>query len=239
VSAKVRLELLAGSLRHRARGRPVVHFLHVGKTAGSAIRRAIRDAPPSRTFRIVKHSHGVHLADLPRADRFFFVVRDPLDRFTSGFYSRLRQGAPRWTEPWTPDEATAFERFPTPTALGTALAGSGAERHAAEGAMRTIGHVRTSYWDWFGSEAALRRRADRILFIGYQEILDAQIPDLAARLDVPELTLPRDDATAHRTASDLDRTLAPEARAALEEWYRRDYEFVALCRELCPPVVAS
>ena len=26
--------------------------------------------------------------------------------------------------------------------------------------------------------------------------------------------------------------LPPEARAALTEWYRRDYEFLDLCREL-------
>jgi hypothetical protein len=237
VSSKVRAELWSASLRARVHRRRVAHFLHIGKTAGSAIRRALREAPPSPTYDIARHTHGVRLADLPRGDKFFFVVRDPLDRFVSGFYSRLRQGAPKYVDPWTADEERAFERFPTPSALGLGLAGSGQERVAAVDAMRSIGHVRTSYWDWFGSEPALRRRSGDLLFVGYQEMLDDQVPDLARCLSLPTLELPRDPAVAHRTADDVDRTLAPEARAALERWYEREFDFVDLCRELRPPVL--
>jgi hypothetical protein len=237
VSTKVRAELWAASMRARAHRRRVAHFIHIGKTAGSAIRRALRDAPRSPTYDIARHTHGVRLADLPRGDTFFFVVRDPIDRFVSGFYSRLREGAPKYVDPWTAEEARAFARFPTPSALGLGLAGSGVERAAAGDAMRSIGHVRTSYWDWFGSESALRRRSGDLLFVGYQEMLDEQMPHLARCLSLPGLELPRDPAVAHRTSEDVDRALAPDARAALERWYEREFEFVALCRELRPPVL--
>ena len=47
------------------------------------------------------------------------VLRDPADRFVSGFYS-LRQGAPAH-HMWTPREAEAFEHFPTARRLARAI----------------------------------------------------------------------------------------------------------------------
>jgi hypothetical protein len=172
------------------------------------------------------------MVDIPRGDRFFFIVRDPVDRYVSGFHSRLRQGAPRYHVPWTPAEARAFSEFSTPAELGSALAGTGKERAAAELAMRSIEHVRTSYWDWFGSPDALQRRERDALWIGFVDGLDAQMPALASRLGLDSLALPADDVAAHRSTDATDRSLPPEAREALTAWYQRDYEFLELCREL-------
>jgi hypothetical protein len=226
------LRFSAQSLGARIRGRRTAHFLHIGKTAGTALKRALRDAPAPRSYRVVVHTHGVHMVDIPRGDKFFFIVRDPVDRFVSGFHSRLRQGAPRFHVPWTPAEARAFSEFSTPAELGSALAGSGKERAAAELAMRSIEHVRTSYWDWFGSADALRRRERDVLWIGFVEGLDGQMPELASQLGLDSLELPSDDVAAHRSTDGSDRSLPPEARDALTVWYRPDYEFLELCREL-------
>ena len=38
--------------------------------------------------------------------------------------------------------------------------------------MRAIGHVRSSYWDWFKDPDYFKRRSDHILWIGHQESLD-------------------------------------------------------------------
>jgi Sulfotransferase family len=214
------------------RGRRTAHFLHIGKSAGTAMKRALQDAPEPSLYRVVVHTHGVRMVDVPRIDELFFIVRDPIDRFVSGFDSRLRKGEPRFHIPWNEAEARAFADFPSPVELGLALAGRGAERARAELAMRSIGHVRSSYWDWFGSPRAFRRRENDILWIGFVEGLDEQMPELARRLGLPALELPSDDVTAHRSAKKDKLELPAQARDALAAWYRRDYEFLDLCRDL-------
>jgi len=224
------LRLTLASARLRVRGERPAHFLHIGKCAGTAVKQAFIDAPEPTEYHVVMHTHGIRMIDLPRGDKFFFVVRDPVDRFVSGFSSRLREDAPRFRSPWTPAEARAFAIFSTPNDVGLALAGSGEERAAAAGVLRSIEHVRTSYWDWFANPAAVRRREGDILWIGFQETLDVQIADLAESLGVPELRLPAEHAAANRSQPGND--LTPTAREALADWYGRDYEFLALCHEL-------
>jgi hypothetical protein len=213
-----------------------VHFLHIGKNAGTAVKAALADMP-SGNLRVVMHTHGVRMIDLPHGDKFFFVVRDPVARFVSGFTARQRNDLPRWFSEWSAGEARAFNRFSTPAELGLALAGSEAERSAAVDAMQSIEHVRTSYWYWFHSERAFRRREHNVLWIGFQETFSEQLPHLGERLGVPDIVLPTGVA-ANQSGSEVDE-LPESARAALAEWYRRDYEFLALCRETADRLALS
>lgn len=226
------LRITARSVGARLRGRRLAHFIHVGKTGGTALKQAVADNTERGRYELVMHTHGVRMGDLPRGDKFFFVVRDPVDRFVSGFNSRQRRGAPAHNVPWTEAEARAFATFDSPAALGLALAAQGDERARAVDALTAIEHVRTSYWYWFGSPEALRRRAGDILWIGFTEHLDADAAELTRRLGLSHLDLPRDDRRAHRSTDPAARELPAPARDALADWYRRDYEFVALCRDL-------
>jgi hypothetical protein len=140
------MRLQVESLRARAHRQSIAHFLHPGKTAGTAMKQALQDAGQPPNYRLQLHTHGVRMADLPRGDKFFFVVRDPVDRFVSGFYSRQRQGRPRFVRPWSEGEARAFRRFSTPQELADALSSTGDERASAVDALESIEHVRTSYW---------------------------------------------------------------------------------------------
>jgi hypothetical protein len=228
---RTRARLQVASARARLKGRQVAHFLHPGKTAGTAVKFALHDAPKSSRFDVLLHTHGVRMIDLPRRDLFFFVVRDPVDRFVSGFSSRQRQGRPRHNTPWTPDERRAFERFDTPQALADALGSTGTERAAAVDAMGSIQHVRSSYWYWFGDEAAFARRADRVLFVGFQESLDDQLPVLAERLGLPGLQVPADDVKANRSTA-ARSPLTDDARAVVADWFAADYRFMAMCRDI-------
>jgi hypothetical protein len=224
--------MTARSVGARLQGRRLAHFIHVGKTGGTALKQAVADNRERGRYELVMHTHGVRMIDLPRGDTFFFVVRDPVDRFVSGFNSRLRQGAPAHHVPWSAAEARAFATFDSPAALGLALGRDGDERARAVEAMTSIEHVRRSYWYWFASPDALRRRARDILWIGFLEHLDTDVVELARRLGLSGLALPHDDRRAHRSTDASARELPPAARDALADWYRRDYEFVALCREL-------
>ena len=221
-------------LRGANESRPV-HFLHVGKTGGTAFKHAVaaakdRDAPVV----IHLHPHRFGLRDVPEGERFMFFVRDPVTRFVSGFYSRQREGRPRYAARWSPDERAAFERFATPDELAAALSSTDPEKaRFAQFAMRNIRHVRDGYWKWFESEEYFRSRAEDLFFIGFQESLSADFEILKSRLGLPSrLKLPDDDVDAHVSPRSLDRTLRAAALENLRRWYEEDIRFVDLCNEI-------
>lgn len=217
----------AGLVLDRLKGKQFVHFLHVSKGGGSAVKDALQDRLRTPTARIFLHPHRTTLADVPTGEKAFTFLRDPVTRFVSGFHSRLRQGRPKYNTPWTPDEKRAFARFSTPNALALALSSDDAEtRAAAEHAMRTIGHVRQSYASWLGDERQMTARLDDILFIGRQETLNADFDRLRTLLGLPANVVL---AQVHRTPDEFDRRLDAEARENLRAWYADDYRMLELC----------
>ena len=214
-----------------------MHFLHVGKTGGTAFKYAVerareRHGPLACVIHL--HPHAVRLRDVPAGDRFLFFLRDPLSRFVSGFYSRRRQGRPRYFVPWRPGEKDAFRHFRTPNQLALALSARGAaERNRAQAAMRCIGHVRDSYARWFEDQAYFLSRLDDLFFIGFQERMADDFAILKSKLRLPDsAALPTDDVGAHANPRHLDRRLDDEAVGNLQRWYAADVEFLALCRRI-------
>jgi len=86
-------------LIHKIQGKQLIHFLHIGKTGGSAIKYALTQYSVSGRYAIYLHSHNFRLRDVPIGESVFFFLRDPISRFKSGFYSRQRQGQPRYFVP--------------------------------------------------------------------------------------------------------------------------------------------
>ena len=109
----------------------VLHFLHIGKTGGTAMKEALTPHAKSGDWLIKLHGHNVTLENVPAGEGVIFFLRDPLTRYVSGFYSRQRQGHPRYFYPWSSDEKTAFERFATPNQLALALSDENVETRAA------------------------------------------------------------------------------------------------------------
>jgi hypothetical protein len=220
-----------GVLRPRKRA----HMLHIGKTGGTAMKEVFKSLDPSLgRYEVMTHRHMARLTGIPRGDKIFFVVREPVDRFVSGFNSRLRQGRPRYFTAWTPAEEAAFGWFPTADSLGRALSSEDVEERAhAYSAMIAIRHVRDSYWDWFRSREYLESRAKDLLLIQWFPDLTATFPRLCEALGLPDsVQLPTDDIRTHRSPKDVDRTLSDLAVANLERWYGRDYAFIDLCAGL-------
>ena len=206
------------------------HFLHIGKTGGSAIKHALSTSGRSD---ISLHGHEVTLADVPKGERVFFFVRDPISRFVSGFNSRMRKGRPLRDNEWKPNEARAFNMFHSPNALAVALSSTNKlENEAAVAAMNAINHVRYSLWYWLDTSDELHRRRGDILFIGQQERLDEDVSVLARHLGLHDLKLPDGDIAAHRTPPHMDQMLTPVAVTNLREWYADDYSALAHCRDI-------
>lgn len=222
------------------RGRKIVHILHIGKTGGTAVKHALKSHPVTTAYLIRRHGHRTGLRQIPKGHNVIFFLRDPQTRFVSAFYSRFREGRPRYNNPWGTGEKIIFQRFPTPNQLALALSSEDdEERSLAEKAMRSIAHLRDSYFRWFDSEEYFLSRLSDIFFIGFQETLDQDFQQLKAKLGLPEtLALPDDDILAHRSPADLDRTLETQAVRILRRWYAADYKFIELCRAQAPQINA-
>jgi len=217
---------------YRLQGKQFVHMLHIGKTGGTALKHALRKQPVTHRYVVFLHPHRIRLRDIPEHELVFFFLRDPVSRFISGFYSRQRRGRPRIFSPWTTEETDAFRFFHTPNELALGLsAGARGTKDAAEKAMRSIQHVRDSFWYWFENEDYFLGRRPGILFIGRQENLGEDFELLKTKLGLySRLSLPSDDLSAHRNPPKLDTRLDEEAVRNLKEWYQADYRFLELCR---------
>lgn len=223
----------------------VVHFLHIGKTGGTAIRHALSAHLQTRDWRIILHHHPTHLEHIPPGESVFFFLRDPVARFVSGFYSRQRQGLPRHNLPWSDEEAKAYSLFATADSLAVAFtAPDNSRRSAAVAAANSLLHLRDSYWKWLRSEDYLKQRVDDILFIGRQESLPTDFECLKGLLGLgSEVQLPQDDLNAHRNPPHCDYRLSATAIDNLKKWYEPDFHCLEVCerlrcqisdRRLCP-----
>ncbi len=225
------LDRAVAKARIRLDRRPVAHFLHIGKTGGTAVKSALHRGPKTTRYRVVLRKHPEFLTVIPEQDYFFFCVRDPIERYLSGFLSRQREGRPRYYIPWREYEAEAFARFQSPEALAVSLTAGGTDQRDGEAAMHAIHHVQTSYWDWFRDPDYFRRRADHVLWIGHLESLD--LGPLASVLGAESLELPTDPRKANK-GPDAKPQLSDLARENLRQWYAKDYAFLDLCHEILP-----
>jgi hypothetical protein len=210
----------------------LAHFIHIGKAGGTAIKRALAPFATAGAYQLCLHKHHVVLSDIPAGERVFFVIRDPIERYVSGFNARQRQGRPRYDVPWSHAEAEAFAVFDTADALATAIDASDSElRSQAQIAMRSIGHVRGSYWQWFGDPEYFAGRESDLLAILWLPDLDATFPHLCELLGLSdEVLLPTDDVGSHRSPPTVHRQLSERAQCNLRRWYWPDSEFVRCCK---------
>lgn len=222
--------LLDSGVKHE---KQQLHFLHIGKTGGSALKYVLQDFVDTRHYSLQLHRHGVSLKDVPQGQGVIFFLRDPISRFISGFYSRQRKGQPRYYSEWNPYEKKVFEHFSTPNDIALALANRQAPDHAlAIMAMRTVQHF-VPYRKWYVNPAYFMSRLEDLFFIGFQETLATDFEQLKQRLGLPaELTLPSDAIQAHRNPSDLDKKIDDPGARALKAWYAEDYKFVSICQKI-------
>jgi hypothetical protein len=204
-------------------GKSPLHFLHVSKAGGTALKAAIRNESP-RHFRLVIHGHRYTLREVPVGEHVFFVVRDPIARFVSGFNSRYRRGGGAHFREWSWEEERVFSRFRSPDSLACALA-SGEE--AARDAMETISHLRWKQVRWVGDLELLRARRDDVLFVGRQWLLDEDFVHLSHVIGLTGRTLPVDAVSAHRGTPELSTQLSRHGLKAVREWYADDFELLA------------
>lgn len=212
-------------------------FLHNRKTAGTAFKNMIEqqlEKSPMMNIRCFEHAMTFpkFVEQFPQARAIFFV-RDPISKFVSGFYSRLRQGQPRYYFPWSSAEKRAFQRFQTPNDLAESLSSTNLfKRYLGRKAMKAIGHVRHTLLDFLGSPEFLQKQTDRIAFIGHQPDFLTDVEHLRELLTLDKsVTIPSDDTKSHRNPAEVDKFLSEEAISNLKKWYSADFAIYEWCLE--------
>lgn len=211
-----------------------IHFLHLGKCAGTQIKSlADQINRLEGTTRIVTHSHFVSLADLPADAAYFFSIRDPLARFVSGFYSRKRKGQPRIYSPWSVYDAFAFEHFEHANDLAEALFDDSPDGHRATAAMKSIIHASMNQVDWFSMTGAFPYVRPPVWILRQDRFDDdlrhflrrAGLEHLHDRLDVA-----RDPIRRHANDYSEIPPLSAKASENLRSWYVQDLAFHRMCQ---------
>lgn len=206
-----------------------IHFLHIGKTGGSAIKSVLNDYLETPKYSLKLHGHGTTLKDIPKGDAVFFFLREPVSRFISGFYSRQRKGQPRYYSEWSSKEKKVFENFSTPNEIAVSLAD---EQVLAIMAMKSVQHFR-NYNQWYINLDYFKSRLDDILFVGFQESLDVDFLKLKNILGIPSgINLPTDEVAAHKNPKNIDKSIDKSGLSALQAWYLEDAKFISLCKEI-------
>jgi hypothetical protein len=207
-----------------------VHYLHIGKTAGTQIGHVISQVNRAQTeITMVKNGHGTPLRSLPASDQYFFSIRDPISRFRSGFYSRKRCGRPRLDNQWSPSEALIFAEFEHANDLAEALFRPDALGRKALSAMLTIGHIGNGHVDWFKKAGDIFSIRPPV-WIVRQEHLEADVATLLRRLDLDlKVTFTADPVRAHVNDYSGVPELSEMAIANLTRWHSADLQFYTHC----------
>jgi hypothetical protein len=221
-------------------GVKMVHFIHIGKTGGSAVRNAFEESSIlngryllNYPYLFHMHGHEFTLEDCPSGEFVFFTVREPVSRFVSSFYSRKREGRPKNYNPWTEDERTAFAFFATANELGEAI-GSAEDkiRKKAIQAMKSIGHVKSSYWDWFKNDSFLISNKSKIFHVLRQERLSDDFDAFKRKYNIDVKSLTNDPIKSHKNVVEFDTKLSSSAIQNISTWYKEDFYFLGLMQEL-------
>ncbi|WP_394197542.1 hypothetical protein [Litoreibacter albidus] len=174
---------------------PPVCMLHIGKTGGSYMRSLLKHNEPrwTRPLHLLGHSATAHSS----AKRFgpdrklAFLVRDPLTRFSSAFYSRQRQGRPTYQCQWSAEEAAAFLWFHTAEELALALTSRNPrEKSAALFAMDSIRHLKEDLRHYLGSVETLLAERRNIVVCTDVAGLDRHRSAIMATLGATDFEIP-------------------------------------------------
>lgn len=205
--------------------------MHIGKTAGTQIEH-ISNKLISYGVDIKKAGHDLKLKSIKGELPYFFSIRDPAQRFKSGFYSRKRKGQPRLYVEWSKFEAIAFNEFEHANDLAEALLQNDKKGLNARAAIKAIRHTGMQQVDWFEGVAFLDQRPP--MHIIRQEYFNNDMQELINSIGVDlkvESLITTDPISAHKNNYQGAPDLSELAIHNLSQWYMQGYYFYKQCEE--------
>ena len=224
---KIRLDIRNFSFTSIFRKR--FHFIHIGKTGGSAIRHSlIKFNSNQKKFYFFYYGHSFKAFKLKKNQKYFFCIRNPLSRFVSGFYSRQRMGRP-WSSvsKWSQNEEEAFRNFKDVNQLAESLYSNDVLlKNKAEQAMVSIKHLKDNYTTWFDKEFFENHKP---FFVFETESLDYDFKIFCKKLNLKHFDLSKNKITIHKNDYSEIPKLSNLSATNLRKWYANDillYDYV-------------
>jgi hypothetical protein len=213
-------------------------FIHIGKTAGSYINFLVKQLRRKKV-NIKRIDHQFTIKDLNKNQKYFFSIRNPIERFVSAFNSRKLKGQPRNYVEWSSDEEIAFNKFETANDLAESLNVNHPKFNEALLAIESIQHTAMHQIDYI--KCCKVFNINPPICIIRQEFFES---DFNLLLKIINLNLTIDDFQCgnnidkHKNTSMLDKKLTKAAINNLNKWYYRDLCFYNFCNEwmkkICP-----
>eukprot|EP00438_Fugacium_kawagutii_P035950 Skav209017 [mRNA] locus=scaffold2629:33003:34195:+ [translate_table: standard] len=168
--------MLTATNREAARVRcRIFQFIHVAKNGGTSLEKWIEANDLRCLFSSKSFKHVVMKRDFPKRERgtcYVTFVRDPIQRWISGFLSRWRRSCPSHCSDWQPSEVIGFKRFPTPNKLAEAFSDPDPTvRRAADEMHGSIEHLCRGYADYFPYDHKVM--LPHVIFVGHTCNLEA------------------------------------------------------------------
>ena len=210
-----------------------IHFLHIGKCAGTQIKNIINQINEmTKKKNIIAYGHDTFLFDLPKNSRYFFSIRDPINRFVSGFYSRKRKGQPRLYAEWTADEEYAFKIFEDANDLAESLYDAGVVGAQALSAIMSIRHTARHQVEWFSRTGAFLTLNPPIWIVRQEKFndeLNVCLERAGYQHMIDQIKIEYDPVNMHSNNYKGVPELSEKAKSNLINWYSRDFEFYKMC----------
>ena len=205
-------------------------FFHIGKTSGTKI-NSIFKKKIINNINIIKTQHNLKKRHINLNQNYFFSIRNPVNRFLSGFYSRKRKGKPRLYKDWSTEERQAFKKFKSANQLAESLFLKSKKGQDAIRAIQSIGHCNSDQIDWFsGSDffgnnpplCIIRQEffeRDMILFCKKLNIKGEILKNIKKEIKIKE----------HKNNYNKIKPLSKKAIFNLKKWYVKDVYFYKYC----------
>jgi hypothetical protein len=226
-----------------------IHFIHIGKTGGTTVKSWLRQAYPGiregisdkyvkkssntvdlsrwnfKESQFMLHGHGFRLGDGGPDDCYVTFVRDPVERWVSGFLSRARKASNGKGEGlWGPDEEFAYTHFSTPEKLAQGLFSNDAGRRAeAKQAHNGLHHTKEGI-AWYLPN--IDKYVDRLLFVGETHAMEEDFKRMCEVSGLPA-GHPLEDLDARNEAPEKQQKLkhlTPKSEENLKHFLKKDYD---------------
>jgi hypothetical protein len=207
-----------------------IHYLHIGKTAGTQIKSIITQInQTTHKFRITAHPHHIQLRHINLSHEYFFSIRSPTTRFLSGFYSRKRKGRPRYNREWSDHERRSFAIFQHANELAESLFEDSSMGLQAFCAMKSIQHCAYNQCDFFNTLGFIFEIREPIAIIR-QEFFKQDIEWFCSVIGLDfSVSISDNHIVVHANEYAGCPPLSEKALRNLRDWYRQDFEFYSHC----------